>query len=416
MAQIAQAPRARVAPGCQPTSNSRGYGKLLRTPRRVPDLCLDSDREARRAWRQNKKPDDYYDLPSGYDPTRVGRLESLKFVEATTGTHISLHRRKGNTDNNIYVAEIWGDRTQCQQAKDAIFDFVNNSDARGHKTFAKVGSNRGEDVEEKLHKQLMREQKRLKFCRLPESELVNKRYAHSIVVPWKDQEHGWCVEDMLGQQLEALDEIRMDSRCYIHLSRLGLETNFVLLGDNYDRMIEAASRIQQIPSRIVSHALPPTQLYLLKPLPSPFDYSAFKVELIDYHRPHYLLAEHRVAADEAKAGRFLKLKPSGIHEEQYLSDDVATATSLDDIDEQGAVWLGSKHAAILNAQHLNLWITQALSQLSVYRGHVQMELNIGTCVYERHKAQSELDAETLEDVLLDLNSGVVELGSFMAAE
>jgi hypothetical protein len=68
-----------------------------------------------------------------------------------------------------------------------------------------------------LHKKLQRENRRQKFRKhLNENEIAEKKFGHSIVVPWSED---WRVEDSLGQQLEALDEIRMDGLCYITFMR-----------------------------------------------------------------------------------------------------------------------------------------------------------------------------------------------------
>lgn len=223
------------------------------------------------------------------------------------------------------------------------------------------------------------------------------------------------MEDALGQQLEALDEIRMDCLCYIHLARQGKETNFVLLGDDEGRLHEAGTRLQQIPARLISHKVSQTQLFLFKPVKQPFDYSAFNIEQIECKRPAYLIASQGSSDDESIVGKYFKLKATGVQEGQYLCDDVAGVTSLDELEDHGAIWMGVKETTALNTQYLNLWTTQTFKHLTFYNGHVQMEVAIGTCVFEQHKIAAELPAAEVEDILFDANLGN-ELDAFIADE
>jgi hypothetical protein len=426
MAPTTYGTRTRVPPADKRKAKPNGNDKQPRTakqafkgksakPRVIPNLNLDSDQEGRKAWRANKPPDGYYDLPSGFNPDQnVGSYESFKFIEATTKAHINLKKRKNEAHSNVYVAEIWGTPEQVKHARNSIFDYISNSDARGHKVWARVTNNYGRNNDAKLHKRLQHEQKRQRFCKkVSESEITAGKYAFSIALPWNEK--NWRPEQALGDQLEALDEIRMDSLCYIHLSRQSKGTTFVLLGNDHDRLAEAAKRLQQIPARVASYTLSPTQFFLLKSLPQPFDYSAFKVEQVNYTRPVYLIDAHRKSADEGVAGKYLKLVPSGVAEGQWLHDDHATISSLHNIDDNGAVWMGSRHIETLNAQYLNLWVTEALKHLNVYKGFIEMHVEIGTCVFERYKRAAQLDADVMEDLLLEANDGE-ELDSFMAAK
>ena len=182
--------RARVASGLMARKNfNRGGKRPFRgKQRKVPILNIDSDREARQHWREGKRPDGSYDLPSGFHPaTNIGSYESFKFVEAASNTHITLRKRTSQTDSNVWVAEIWGAPERVKQAIDAIYEYVINSNGRGEKKFANVGGELGirggPKYEEELHKRLVREQKRSKFCQNhSEEQLAAKRYSHSLVV------------------------------------------------------------------------------------------------------------------------------------------------------------------------------------------------------------------------------------------
>lgn len=149
----------------------------------------------------------------------------------------------------------------------------------------------------------------------------------------------------------------MDSQCYIHLSRQGGHSNFILLGNKHDKMLEAAERIQQIPARVISHSLPPTQLFLFKPVGLPFNYNAFQIEQKDYLRPARLHALGDKSTGDL-AGRFLKLLPKQTDTTLYLGDQFAEIISLDQLEELGAIWLGVRYADVLNAQYLSLWVTE----------------------------------------------------------
>jgi hypothetical protein len=128
---------------------------------------------------------------------------------------------------------------------------------------------------------------------------------------------------------------------------------FVLLGDNHDKMVKAAARIQAIPFRMMSHSLPSTRLFLVKPLALPFDYSAFKVPQLNYHHPAYIVQQQKARAKEGVAGKYLKLQLTGTYDGEYIADDVAGILSLDDMEDNGALWLGIHHAAHINQQYMN---------------------------------------------------------------
>ena len=424
MAPPVQGSRPRVAPGHQHNAQTNAYGFSRKTPRTanitkrrvIPHLNIESDKEGRRAWREKKAPNDSEVLPSGFDPDQeLGSFESFRFIQATTGTHMALRKQKGPTENNCWVVEIWGTDQQVREAKQAIHGYLARMNSKDNKAFAKVVSElRAGANQQALHDKLRREQKRQKFCqKLSEAELTAKKYAYSIAVPWSEDK--WQVEDALGQQLEALDEIRMNSMCYIHLSRSRNGTSFLLLGEKHEKMMDAAHRLQGIPARILSHAMEKTQLFLVKPLPTPLDYSAFELHHVDYHRPLYIHEQHRHAVDDPD-GKYLQLRASGSHDSMFLDKDYVEIRGLDEIAESGAVWMGLKHASFINSQYLHLWMTQALTQLAVYRGYISMEISIGTCVFERYKPTPTVSMTQFEEMVFEANTGEAELQSFIAAK
>ena len=418
MARSTQTPRARVAPGYEHEAQPKAHGKKnykSNTSRRrvIPNLNLDSDKEARTAWREKKKPTGQHTLPSGFDPQRqIGSFESFRFIQALTGTHFALRKLPAS---NCWEIEIWGTEDQVQEAKDELFEYDKRYNTKDNKPFARVDNNRGIRNDEALHEKLRRIQKRQKFCqKLSEDELTAKKYGHVIVVPWPEKK--WQIEDALGQQLEALDEIRMDCLCYIHFSRQGSDTNFVLLGDHLNKLKLAASRLQGIPARILSHSLQATQFFLLKPLPTPFDYNAYKVAQIEYYLPKYTRPEQKKLDGNGCAGKYLTLQATGASSDQILSPEVAGITSLDELEEVGPVWMGLKYASMINTQYLNLLVSEALKHLTVFRGHISMDVTIGTCVFQKHRVDPVLSTLETENILLEANRGDVQLEPFMATE
>jgi hypothetical protein len=422
MTPLTEITRPRVAPNSKPQAKKyQGNGKQ-RQARVLPKLNVDSDSDASKAWRSGRRHDAEHDFPSGYNPgDDTGAFQCLIFIQAITGTHFQLYKRTPGADSNMWAVKIWGTSPQILAAKSELATLLidSNAGANRYRKFGKVTRNRGWEYEEAMHKKLQREVKRQKYRKnLSGREIREKKFACSIIVPWSEKD--LRVEDFLGHQLEAIDEIRMDGQCYVTFERNKNESVFVLLGDDHDKMAKAAARIQAIPARMFSHSLEPAQLFLLKPVSLPFDYSAFKVRQLDHYHPAYAVPTQKSSANEEIAGKTLALRSSCIREGDFLDDGFAETSSIDDIEDHGAVWFGNKHTAPINQQYLHLWVTTALKHLTFYKGFVRMEINIGTCVLQRYKRGGDGDGTygpgVMEDFLLEANNGITELDAFIAAE
>ena len=161
---------------------------------------------------------------------------------------------------------------------------------------------------------------------------------------------------------------------------------------------------------------PVTQFFLLKPLPTPFDYNAYKVAQIEYYLPKYTRPEQKKLDGNGCAGKYLTLQATGASSDQILSPEVAGITSLDELEEVGPVWMGLKYASMINTQYLNLLVSEALKHLTVFRGHISMDVTIGTCVFQKHRVDPVLSTLETENILLEANRGDVQLEPFMATE
>ncbi|KIW06816.1 uncharacterized protein PV09_02496 [Verruconis gallopava] len=418
MAPYQQRTRRRIGekPGNVPHKVSN-WGPAKRV---IPNLYTESDNEGTKAWREGKPADSRYDLPNGFDPaSSVGVLEMFRYIEDATNTRLQLQKCKNFAVSKVYNVKIWGGTPEnVRQALSQLRNYFAQKSGQDKKPakFSKIESDRGWERHLALHKKMQRDEKRDKFRKkLTENEIAEKRFQYSLVVPWRE-EH-WRIEDVLGQQLEAIDEVRMDGLCYITFSRILNEANFVLLGNHREKMLRAAERLQTIPYCVASHALSPSQLFLFKPVKVPFDYSAFVIKQVDYFKPKYLLIrqEGSSSKEEEKQGKFLLLQPTGVSHEEFLTDEVSAVSSLEDLEVLGPIWLGIQRTAEINAQYLHRWTTAALKHLTIYRGYLQMQVTVGKCVFRRHRHDSELKPSVVEDMLLDANNQDRNLDAFIAA-
>jgi hypothetical protein len=56
-----------------------------------------------------------------------------------------------------------------------------------------------------------------------------------------------------------------------------------------------------------------------------------------------------------------------------------------------------------------------LKHLKVYKGLIRMHIDVGPCVFERYKRTPELEADAVEDLLLEANNGE-DLESYTATK
>lgn len=387
----------------------------------LPNFNTDSDNDGRKAWRKGRQHDTEHDFAKGYNPIEdTGALESLRYIQIKTGTHFELFKRSGATIANVWAVKIWGAIEQTTAAKAQLASFLIDSNADGDRirSFPKSERDRGWEQNQLIHKRLQREVKRQKYRRtLTSEERLAKKFCYALVVPWSEED--MRAEDYLGQQLEAVDEIRMDTTSYINLERGVHGSVFLILGDNYGKMMQAARRLQSIPARTNSHILEPAQFFLLKPMPLPFDYSGFKIEQVDYcSSPDD--EQQELATNEAAIGKFLTIQSTGTANAEYLDEDLAKIMSLHEIEDDGAIWLGNMHLAELNRQYLHLYITTALRNLTSHKGYLRMEANTGFCVLRRYKrvegGGETYNVDVMEEFLAGANNGLTELDAFMAGQ
>lgn len=391
-------------------------------------LNMDSDNEGRRTWRQGDTCNDSYDLPSGFNPIETtGTLLCFGFIAAITDTYLSHRRLPGS---NVFSVQIWGAPDACRAAKVKLTELAADpSVLAGERVFSKVKADRGWEIEHQIHTQLAKEAKLQKYRRnLHENDLAVRKAKFVLALPWPEESQP-LIEDILGQQLEAIDDIRMAGRCYIKFMRPASGSAFLLVGNYHDLMEKALARLQTIPYRHISHNLHPIQLFLFKPIsiPYPLDYSAYKVQHVAYFRPNYRsVPNHPVVDVEPVSGYSLKLLPTGINESTFLNEANASkidvSTILDDQSEEAepATWLGLKHAAHINSLYMRIWITVALRNLVYYSGHIRMELALGTCLIPGIRSgiddDNAIDIKAIEDSILKANSDSKVLDAFMPAE
>jgi hypothetical protein len=176
------------------------------TTKPLPNLNIDSDNEARAAFRGGDDSLREVRLPPGFDPfEKAFDSHQLEIIEKETGTFTLA--RQGKNDRAITI-KIWGEAAACAIAQQRLSQWAQAQHRTNNQRWSKIGVYKGWDKEQTHQKRLEREEKRQRYRQKANGPLISvKRFAFCIVL--KFNETDWKLEDILGPQMEALDPIRM---------------------------------------------------------------------------------------------------------------------------------------------------------------------------------------------------------------
>jgi hypothetical protein len=207
----------------------------------------------------------------------------------------------------------------------------------------------------------------------------------------------------------------MGGLCYITFVPKKEDSCFLLLGNKREKMQGAVARLQSIDKQVISKRFERHQFFLVKPLPTPLDYSTYGVSQVKYFKPPYRIDAQ---ATSQYAGVTMSLEAQGVCDNQFLNEKAESTWSIDLI-EPGAVWIGALHGERLNNQYLDLWLTSTLLYFPYFPGHLKMRVRLGTCVFTSYKKPEEGTTYTLGDfetMLLEKNIQENELEAFSTTE
>jgi hypothetical protein len=183
------------------------------------------------------------------------------------------------------------------------------------------------------------------------------------------------VQAILGQNIEAFDQIRVDCNCYIIFE--GDLSAFKVLSNDLQFLEEAIRRIRVAFCEIASRNSRPRRLFLVEP-PAP-ETLRNEVKLEGQH-------------DQTQLGQL-------VGKCTKLSGVVPVAAGPKPMLEDIAVWNGGRlELRSANQQSLKHAIIKTLADLRFYRGHIQMRVHFGIPVLLAYRKPTGL-RHTLEEFI-----------------
>jgi len=194
-------------------------------------------------------------------------------------------------------------------------------------------------------------------------------------VPWPDSK--WDLQDYLGQNLEALDPIRMDCKCHI-VFIMRPNPHFVLVGNHADKMRDAVRRIQNVDRQVFARQLEPCTYFLIKSF-TPKDLgNEILLRYYSCSKSFSLKSKHKDAGVtmHLRGGRSLRgNERSGYNKFVWALDEL----------DPGSILFGNPCADRINALYINLWTSKPLEYLRYFNGFLQVRASIGSCVFTSYR-------------------------------
>ncbi|KAH0545003.1 hypothetical protein FGG08_000929 [Glutinoglossum americanum] len=330
------------------------------------------DNSAKAAWRNRSPPTGTYELPSGYDriDTRLFRKDRaakarglerspylvLEQIGAQTGAYI-----EPPSNLSTRVLKIWGNEAQLQLATAALQNWVAHNQKRTHpeheRRWIKPNVEPSARKQAAIDRKMREEASKQSFRRNPEDTGILTAVG-IFMCPSKEYD----VRVILGQNLEALDQIRVDCKCYIVFEEeLSV---FKVLTNNAQSLGEALRRIRVVFCEIVARNTKPRRLYLIEP-PT---LGGLRTEVV-------LEDQNNLPQSEQPAGK--SMNAPGV---------VPVAAGPKPTPEHISTWNGNRlELSSANQQSLKHAILKTLADLRFCRGHIQMRVHFGVPVLQVYK-------------------------------
>ncbi|KAL9089623.1 MAG: hypothetical protein Q9165_005655 [Trypethelium subeluteriae] len=340
-------------------------------------LFTERDNAARRAWRQKAQEtgklviNRIFIEMENQNPRQALRTASFPKLEqlaGETGTHIQVKQYE-KSGNNVTLL-FWGQKQQVDAAKAIASRWISELGGESAKSraWAKLWSLTPE-LQQRLEKKLVDDEQRQAFRQHPETGITFPAIGNFL---WPTEEYHPM--QVLGKSYEALDEIRMDCRCYIVWD----DDAFKIMGHDKDMVRTAAVRVRGALFQVVARQLDMRNIYILQ-LP-------------------------------IKNGALLNIRPwKSSSDDQVRRDkdpDMAQTLVRADTDRSGSLpegdlLLDSARRSRLNAIRMRDMTIELLERLRYYKGNVKMEFRLGNFMLlrYRHPPDSGWQFEDFENML-----------------
>lgn len=361
-------------------------------------MVSDPDTRGRAMWRDHQKHNREFALPRGFDPTNQSSLptrhQRMDFgqLSLVTNTYIKPIAAKVHGGDRVML-KIWGAGADVDVAIKQIEHWLSQVPEECKSDWSKT---RAKETEIQMRRVFRAQQRREKFRRPPKSKEVIEQV---FLIGWQERE--WKLEDVLGQNLEGLDSIRMDHRVYILKSqdRASGQNIIQLLVPKGGDFWNAIRRLSDIDKQIDSREYEKPQIVLFQSVSATRD----TIMLKPFQRPRCILPETTMA----KFGhQFLQLGETGFS--PLLSGKkvkkgklVARQKSLPPVDDAGldeqinepppleaefpeiqqsvgSVLVGTPDYLDRNVQLIEATTICTLRMLQYFRGNLTMRLRLGT--------------------------------------
>ena len=285
--------------------------------------------------------------------------------------------------------QIWGSDSAADEAvqalKGLVADLRADSASKPH-SWAKT-NNLSAYQQRKLEKKLRDEELLQSFRQLspPGNESY---YSFRQEINWPDIDT--APQKVLGSNLEALDKIRLDCRCYIFPVRERASHRVAVWGNSGDSFADAVSRVDQVFTQIVARNFVPPDYFLIKP--SRKDAARQNVQLVPYFGPRFLDSKGHSRQPDGCVVVFARPPSSN---GQGLRESTKGNNSGDTFETQ-EIFREGQNLLILEA------ITIAtLKRLVFYAGSVRMRARLSSFVVTRYKntPNGQYSFKEFEDML-----------------
>ena len=315
------------------------------TRRRAPRIAQGSDNMGERLWRNRQEAHGHVPIPVDLFLNDSGHEEIMRHH----GTFV--YNDDKQRGNGVATFGIWGEQkavaATIQDINAWIEDFRASGKANKTEKFAKICS-LTPVLRTRAEKEWEREVKRHLYRQFPPPSKAFEAIA-TFHWPVKD----YRPEEILGSSYEALDPIRMESKCYVVFDK---EQGLFQIMGRADAVQAGLMRLKGTCFQIAARQIPPVERYLLS---NGETTSSFKhVVLADYERLQVISGERSGQVKVAHSPRLDNPDSNG--SDKFLPNSFIT-------------------------EYLRRTILFTLRNLHYYHGSIQMRIRLGTFLATQYR-------------------------------
>ncbi|KXT01537.1 hypothetical protein AC578_4548 [Pseudocercospora eumusae] len=345
------------------------YTEPVNAKHPAPRLLADADNDAQALWRSHKPPLGDIRIPpilAIEDETR----HLLQTVAKDSGTFIHCDAIDKYAAHLTFG--IWGEDADVTAAKNALMfriDELMSQKGRSAGSFAKVVS-LTPVLRQRYEDRWAREIKKSRFRQFPPRGM---NYPAIGSFHWPSTEYK--PNEVLGPSFEALDDIRMDTSCYIDFA--SERSVFRVMGAE-KKVKRALMRLRKSCFQLTARSINPARTYLVRWL------NGANIPTHVYLEPYPLpavLASSDV--DTVDGTPSMSPRAEGFEESRPKIES-------------------NRHLSKMNTERVRVTLGNALRKIHFYQGHITLRIRLGTFLLSSYRMPEDAVDENPQDVLYEL--------------